>query len=86
MERLFCDSAFWKREERLKTKCFRGEYDEPPGEGENYLLCAQNDSSAEEAGKRLTKRRRNKINERLKNPNWCAGNDAKRHRAENCEF
>ena len=85
MERLFDNPAFWKREERLKTKCLRGEYDEPREE-ENYLLCAQNDGSAEEAAKKLTKRRRDKINKRLKNPNWCAGNDAKRHRAENCEF
>ena len=85
MKRLFDDPAFLRKEERLKTKCLRGEYDEPREE-ENYLLCAQNDGSAEEAAKKLTKRRRDKINKQLKNPNWCAGNDAKRHRAEKCEF
>ena len=40
MERLFDNPTFWKREERLKTKCLRGEYDEP-GEEEKYLLCPQ---------------------------------------------
>ena len=85
MKRLFDKPAFWRKEERLKTKCLRGEYDEPREE-ENYSLCAQNDGSAEEAAKRLTKTRRIKINMRLKNPNWCAGYDAKRHRTENCEF
>ena len=38
MERLFHDPAFWRREERLKTKCLRGEYDEPREEETIYCV------------------------------------------------
>lgn len=76
MDMLFDDPIFWETEEELKGRDPK-EYDEP-GDEENYSLLAPKDDPVVKAARSITRKRRNKIRERL--------NYAKRRRVENCEF
>ena len=78
MDMLFDDPTFRETEEELKGRDPK-EYDEP-GDEENYSLLATDDDPAVKAAKSITRKRRNKIRQRLNSKR------SKRRRVENCEF
>ena len=76
MDMLFDDPDFRKTEEELKGRDPK-QYDEP-GDEENYSLLASKDDPVVKATRSITRKRRDKIRQRL--------NYAKRRRVKNCEF